>query len=316
MNRPAYAGPARPTAPGAAARRSPALAGALTFALVLALAGCGHDHVTSPPTAHPYSSIAISGPESLLVDSVAVFNVVVLDSVGQPVANPVLSWSTSSAQIATVTGQGAVRGVGEGDVVIRASGGGATSNAASVAVVLGRGWVDESGGVNTLVNLRGVHFVTPRVGYAVGDLGTILKTTDAGQHWSALMSSSTGYTLESVWFLSLTNGFVVGSAGRILHTLDGGHTWMVVTADTDGGRGLNHVYFQNTGPDAHGWIVGNGGLILRTVNAGNSWVRVPPVTAVDLERVSFPRAAPGAPLVADPNAYGWAVGAGGSPCWR
>jgi photosystem II stability/assembly factor-like uncharacterized protein len=102
---------------------------------------------------------------------------------------------------------------------------------------------------------------------------------------------------------------VVGDAGRVLRTTNGGTTWGVVTVDSDGGRGLNDVYFQD---DVRGWIVGNGGVILRTTNAGASWTRVPSVTIADLERVSFPRASGTGPLPDDPYASGWAAGAGGT----
>src|SRR5689334_18557213 len=64
------------------------LAALLAALLLVAFAGCGHDRVTGPPpTPHIYSSIVVSGPDTLLADSVAVLSVAVLDTAGNPVAN-------------------------------------------------------------------------------------------------------------------------------------------------------------------------------------------------------------------------------------
>ena len=44
---------------------------------------------------------------------------------------------------------------------------------------------------------------------AVGDLGTILKTTDAGTTWTSL-TSGTAQDLKSVFLFDANNGIVVG----------------------------------------------------------------------------------------------------------
>ncbi|MEO6462000.1 MAG: YCF48-related protein, partial [Candidatus Eisenbacteria bacterium] len=168
-----------------------------------------------------------------------------------------------------------------------------------------------SDAVNTLLELRGVHFVSARRGWIVGAQGTILTTGDAGGSWTAQVSGSTGYTLNAVSFATTSSGVVVGTAGRILRTTNGGQSWSALLGvDTDNLKGLNDVFFQDEG---NGWIVGNGGLILRTVNGGASWVRVlPGVTVNDLERVSFPRfTTSGAPPV-DTHGRGWIVGGAGT----
>ena len=296
-----------------AGRTRPPVEAVLALALVAALvavAGCAKKKPTQPIVHHIYSSIVVSGPDTVLVGQTATFTAAVIDTGGIPVASPVLTWSVSPPGYATIDGMGVLRGTGEGDAVVSATGGGETSNARVVAIVLGRGWVDESGGNPSLVNLHGVHFVDARHGWAVGDLGTILVTTDAGKTWSQQISNSTGYTLRAVWFTSPTRGIVVGAAGRVLRTVDGGNNWSpLLTVNTDGGRGLNHVYLQDA---ANGWIVGNAGLILRSVNGGSTWQRVlPGVTSQDLERVSFPPNPGGGPYTADLHNHGWAVGAGG-----
>lgn len=288
----------------------PAAVFAVLAGLAAFSAGCSDDDNGPVGPAPAYSSITITGVDTVLVDSTVVFTAVVLDTAGQVVASPQITWSSSSAAIATVNNAGTVRGRSEGDVTIQASGGGVFSNSEGIAVIQGRGWVDQSGGVASLLNLNGVHFVSARSGWIVGDQGTILRTVDAGATWTPQGSGSTNYTLNDVAFPTTNIGIVVGSAGRILRTTNAGATWApLVGVDTDGGRGLNDVFFQDAD---RGWIVGNGGLILRTSNGGSSWTRVlPGVTSNDLQAVSFPRNTSFGSPPADPYGRGWIAGDGG-----
>jgi photosystem II stability/assembly factor-like uncharacterized protein len=289
----------------------PAAAFAVLAVLAVSLAGCSEGDGDGPVGPAPtYSSITITGVDTVLVDSTVVFTAVVLDTAGLVVTSPQLTWVSSQTAIATVNNAGTVRGRSEGDALIRASGGGILSNLEPIAVIQGRGWVDQSDAVSSLLHLNGVHFVSARTGWIVGDQGAILRTTDAGGTWTPQASNSTNYTLNDVAFSTTTTGIVVGSAGRILRTTNGGSTWApLLGVDTDGGRGLNDVFFQD--PD-RGWIVGNSGLILRTNNGGASWTRVlPGVTGNDLHAVSFPRNQLYGLPPADPFGRGWIAGDGG-----
>ncbi len=291
-------------------RRVLAALSLLITAAAFVAAGCSENRTPTGP-APTYTSIVITGADTVLVDSTVVFTVVVLDTAGQVVVNPQLTWTTSTPAIATVNNAGTVRGVTEGDALIRAIGGGTNSNFENVAVIQGRGWVDQSAAVSTLLDLKGVHFVSARRGWIVGAQGTILTSGDAGGTWTPQVSNSTGYTLTAVSFATTSIGVVVGSAGRILRTINGGASWAALLGiDTDNLRGLNDVFFQDAN---RGWIVGNAGLILRTSNGGASWTRVlPGVTANDLERVSFPRYTGGGSPPVDPYGRGWIVGAAGT----
>ncbi len=281
----------------------------LTAVAVLGVAfvfGCSDSKPTGPPPI--YSSIVISGPDTVLIGGSVVFTATVIDTGGNPVASPTLTFQSSSVGVATINNAGNAQGVSEGDVTIRASGGGIDSNALPLAVLQGYGWVDQSSAAPTVQTLRGVHFATNREGWIVGDLGTILHTANAGKNWTAQVSNATGSALNAVGFISPTIGVAVGSGGRVLRTINAGTTWtslfVGVTSD------LNDVYFQDA---VRGWIVGNGGVILRSTNAGASWVRVlPNSTILDLERVAFPRYTLGGNPPADPYGRGWAVGAGGT----
>jgi photosystem II stability/assembly factor-like uncharacterized protein len=71
---------------------------------------------------------------------------------------------------------------------------------------------------------RSVVFVDTNTGYAVGDFGTIIKTTDGGTHWT-LSASGTAQHLNSVYFTDFSTGYVAGDGGVILKTTDGGAIW-------------------------------------------------------------------------------------------
>lgn len=61
-------------------------------------------------------------------------------------------------------------------------------------------------------------------GWAVGDSGTILATTDGGVTWKAQVSG-TQSSLYQVRFADAQVGWVAGSYGQVLRTVDGGATW-------------------------------------------------------------------------------------------
>jgi photosystem II stability/assembly factor-like uncharacterized protein len=78
-------------------------------------------------------------------------------------------------------------------------------------------------------DLRGVFLLDSGVGYAVGDGGTILKSTDGGMTWGGLVSGTTR-ALYDLYFFNDSDGLAVGDNGMILRTTDGGTTWPAVTS--------------------------------------------------------------------------------------
>jgi photosystem II stability/assembly factor-like uncharacterized protein len=271
-------------------------------AFVLALASCSGNSPTSPVVG-PFRSILISAPtDTATYNSTITFSAAVTDTFGHPVSAPAISWSSSDPSVAIIDTRGIMTPKLEGSTTILAKGGGATSNPILVTVIPAFGWVDESPSALTLANLNGVHFIDRLHGWAVGDQGTILATSNAGLTWLKQSSLSTSYTLNSVFFATGSHGFVVGSAGRILESTDGGLTWAVRTGiDTNSGAGLNDIAFVD---DKTGFIVGNSGTILKTANAGATWTRILPTPNVNLLSVAVT-------IQPGPDTTAWAVGAGG-----
>src|SRR6266404_7777841 len=73
--------------------------------------------------------------------------------------------------------------------------------------------------------LYGVSFTDANNGTAVGEDGTILRTTNGGLRWVHQRSGTTKF-LWGVSFSDTNNGIAVGEGGIILRTTDGGTTWV------------------------------------------------------------------------------------------
>lgn len=116
-------------------------------------------------------------------------------------------------------------------------------------------------------SMHAVHFNNTNEGWAVGDWGLIVHTTDGGQSWERQESGVSNW-LGGVQFVDANTGWVIGSVGTILHTTDGGLTWTIqnspVAVDL---RGLSFVDSQR------GWI-GLPDSVLRTTDGGATWVKV------------------------------------------
>src|SRR5207237_881269 len=109
-------------------------------------------------------------------------------------------------------------------------------------------------------------------GTAVGEGGTIVRTTDGGDHWASQPSGTT-LQFRGVSFADSDNGTAVGLGGTIVRTTDGGNSWAPQSSGTS--NDLFGVSFidTNTGT-AVGGACGIGGesTILKTTNGGNTWV--------------------------------------------
>lgn len=116
----------------------------------------------------------------------------------------------------------------------------------------------------TTASLQAVHFCNLSTGFIVGDLGTILKTTDAGLSWQDI-SYSVPTLLYDVYAFNQDNIIVVGSGGLILKSTNGGLNWNSIPGNvTDE---LYSVTFNgNIG------ICGGGSqTILNSTDSGSSW---------------------------------------------
>jgi photosystem II stability/assembly factor-like uncharacterized protein len=120
-----------------------------------------------------------------------------------------------------------------------------------------------SGTVNTLYSA-----FSPNEGtcYAVGNAGTLLKTTNGGNNWT-ILSSLTTNALCSVFFTDSNAGYIVGTAGTITKTTDGGVKWIILQGGITNNN-INSIFSF----DANNFnLVGDYITILNTTNSGKNW---------------------------------------------
>jgi photosystem II stability/assembly factor-like uncharacterized protein len=100
-------------------------------------------------------------------------------------------------------------------------------------------------------------------GVAVGDEGTILRSTDGkGLDWTQVTTLGTD-DLRGVYMWDDKLGWIVGDNGTVMHTEDGGQIWTYQSAPT--AERLEAVCFSSA---TEGWAVGDGGSILHTTTGG------------------------------------------------
>lgn len=272
------------------ARRAVALA-AVTVPIVIA--GCGHTgSLLAPAPLPPLSAVVIYGPDhdTLAIGGKLILQAVGVDSAsGDTLAGLNLDWASTDASVATVA-NGRVSGVSEGSARIIASGSGKADTVQVFVRPAGSGWLIVPNTLTT-TNLRGVFFLSSgRTGWAVGDGGTILKSSDAGGTWSR--QNPTAFNLHAVHF-SGTIGMAVGANGTVLYSSDLGTTWTALVVPQAASNVLNDVILLDA---THAFAVGGGGTLIRTTDGGAHWTRITTSTAVSLNGIAFS------------GADGWVVG--------
>lgn len=105
------------------------------------------------------------------------------------------------------------------------------------------------------------------VGIAVGDFGTIIRTTDSGETWEKVNYSSKN-DLHSLHFATNNTIWACGAANTLLRSTDAGLSWSSVSTGQSNYL-LIEIFF--TDPN-HGWVLSNyDGVVLRTSDGGVTW---------------------------------------------
>jgi photosystem II stability/assembly factor-like uncharacterized protein len=151
-----------------------------------------------------------------------------------------------------------------------------------LAVTLGAAapeWTPQITGVNA--RLRGISAVTDKVVWASGTAGTVLRTRDGGEQWTAVSVPDAAsldfrdidaFSDRVAYVLSIGNG----EASRVYKTSDGGASWTLQLANTDPNVFLDAMAFWT--PErgiAYSDSVDGQFVIFQTTD-GRTWSRIPP----------------------------------------
>ena len=273
---------------------APRAAFVLLLAAAALAAGCGTSK-TVQPAVKPLSRVVLSQHvDTLAVGGQRQFVATAYDTSNAATGGVTIAWRSTDPAVCTVGSSGLAHAVGEGAALVIASAGGKADTVHVYVTGAVSGWYAQTSG--TAHSLDAVYFLPDgHTGFAVGDLGTMVTTTDAGASW-ALRPSGATVELTSVWFSSASTGWAVGKSGVLLRSTNAGLSWAqqlgLATAEN-----LECVRFVD---ERHGWIVGGAGncFVARTRDGGATWT-TGTFGGAALYSVSF----------AD-TLNGWAVGAG------
>ena len=112
---------------------------------------------------------------------------------------------------------------------------------------------------NPTESYNAICMINNTTGWAVGDNGVIIKTTD-GANWNYQSNPDTSNrTLLDVFFLDANEGWAVGNSGVILHTTNGGTTWNIEAA----GMTTNMMRAVQFTSSTNGYALGNNATLLK-----------------------------------------------------
>ena len=122
--------------------------------------------------------------------------------------------------------------------------------------------------------LKSIFFIDTLKGFAVGDNGVIMTTSDSGYNWTPSIAPLIR-DFNAITFINANIGYIVGGSDTgsgkmtILRTIDGGLSWNVLM-DANGGI-LKDISFAT----GHiGYIVGDSATILKTSDGGLTWLPI------------------------------------------
>lgn len=117
------------------------------------------------------------------------------------------------------------------------------------------------------VTYIGLHFVNKDTGWACGQSGAVIKTTNGGSSWTISNTPVNNLLLKTHSY----NGQVVlvtGYDGIILRSSDAGENFVQVTSGVGNGYDLWGVQMLN---NTLGWVCGLNQTLLKTTDGGLSW---------------------------------------------
>lgn len=137
-------------------------------------------------------------------------------------------------------------------------------------------WTQQTSGVTSQLNA--VKFTDTQNGWAVGDGGIILNTTNGGSTWSSInnLFSSSPINFTELDVIG-NNIWACTDNALVLYSTNAGNTWSVSsTPSVAMGTSLNHINFSRQNSN-NGWAVGGSsttGIVFKTNDGGATWTSV------------------------------------------
>ncbi|MBK9333900.1 MAG: hypothetical protein IPM96_16195 [Ignavibacteria bacterium] len=130
--------------------------------------------------------------------------------------------------------------------------------------------------------MRALSFVNENTGYAAGDVGNVLKTTNGGLNWELKLVDQ-NIQILGMFFYDSELGFVTGTDnGKVYRTSDGGNSWSVLL--NAGVTAMWDIDF----PTRHtGFAVGLNGRIYKSTDSGLNWTQQSSGSSAFLFSVDF-----------------------------
>ncbi|MFN7927165.1 MAG: YCF48-related protein [Blastocatellia bacterium] len=152
--------------------------------------------------------------------------------------------------------------------------------AANEVAIANPKWKVSQGNIASDKNLRAVHFVNTKTGWAAGDEGTIYQTADGGKQWTPVRSASLPgavVDVNRIYFINENRGWMLAES----HDKEQGRT--VLLSTEDGGKIWQHFEMPNVTSfffvdGKTGWAVGKNSTMLRTTDGGMKWKSVENLT--------------------------------------
>ncbi|CAN5536917.1 hypothetical protein BH10BAC5_BH10BAC5_05580 [soil metagenome] len=121
-------------------------------------------------------------------------------------------------------------------------------------------------------NLTRIIFIDTLKGWAAGDSGHIIHTTNGGTNWIA-QSTSVPLKIDDLFFLNTSTGWALSNdylgGTYIFKTTNAGANWNF-SRFSDSTHFFSTIFFNNINT---GFLAGNEGVILKTTDSGNNWLQ-------------------------------------------
>ncbi len=130
-------------------------------------------------------------------------------------------------------------------------------------------------------NINSIDFLSASTGYACGEGGTLIKTTDAGNTWIKVDFPDSA-DLNAIRFPSLDLGIIITDSGKIFVSRDAGLSWL--PNQHEFGEKLSGIFFIDR---FTGFITGSKGLVLKSTDRGENWTLLNTGTTEYLFKVFF-----------------------------